>query len=553
MSEDKAVILVRAEALKKSRKLAGLSRRRKYVAIPEPEEHLYVSVQETDGSRSLLQVLAEGIKETNGIDRDSLLYRVRTAPVPVGLLFSKVKDNAWDLVVEGYLSFKDTGKFLRAVAMNLAGLHAPLTVGLTESWLVNQVGARVRDAAFEHTIGDLRNTDALPSVWWQEQFGSWLNDVGLNLTLSEVRWRNTDAEAAETAAVQQKEIERLIEARQREQMLELEMAREAAAYKEHKRGIEADLILSDKERAHQLQLLETKHRTELLEAERALENTRREAEKAALEHDVRMAQLRGDMAALCDAQKSVEKMDARHSEVMNELESLKKILTKLSSLPEHLLAGMSGEDREQAHSIAERLISPEFGISPSALAGLGFQVDRQSLIGMLREREGSIEKRVSVRKAELVTRDIGTARVHALPVNSSMRLEFTTERSGYVTLLNIGTSGAVYIHIPNAYVSPGEAKAVSGHTYTIPGEELLPIAQMHRWGLDYVEIGPPGWEHLAVIVSDVPLIDDPVCARAVKQDPFIRLSNREIGMLYEALDNAAPETWSGGVLSFLVE
>lgn len=499
------------------------------------------------------QVLTDSIKTCDDIDKNSLVYRVRTAPVPVELLFSKAKDNAWDFIIEGHLSIKEPKKFLSVVAMCLAGPEAPLTDGLMESWLVNQTGARVRDTACTHTLEDLRISDALPPAWWEEQLGLWLEDFGLSVALCEVHWRNTDFEAAEAAAARQQEIERLMKARSHEQMLALEAAKEAAAYQKQKRDIEADLILSDQERANRLQLLETKHRTARLEAEMERENVRREAERAALEHEVRMAQLRRDMAALCDAEKSVEKMDARHSEVMHELESLKKTLTELSSLPEHLLAGMTGEDREQAHSIVERLISPEFGISPAALARLGFQVDRQSLIGMLREREGGAERQVTVRKAELVARDIGTARVHALPVNSSLRLEFTTERSGYVTLLNIGTSGAVYIHIPNAYVLPGEAKAVSGNTYTVPGEELLPIAQIHQWGLDYVEIGPPGWEHLAVIISDVPLIDSPICARAAKQDPFIRLSNMEIGTLYEALDSAAPETWSGGVLSFLVE
>lgn len=203
--------------------------------------------------------------------------------------------------------------------------------------------------------------------------------------------------------------------------------------------------------------------------------------------------------------------------------------------------------------MAELLVSPEHGVSASAVAALGFRVERQNLVEALRRKAATDDEKVQIRKTELVTRDIGTAKVKGLPINTSLQFEFTTLRSGYVTLINIGTSGSVYVHVPNAYVTLDHAKVDHARSYAIPGPELLPCEQLRRFGLDYVEAGPPGWEHIAALVSDEPVVGEHVLAQGRPDAPFVKLAPSDIEGLCEALGSLSSEAWTAGVLSFLVE
>ena len=224
----------------------------------------------------------------------------------------------------------------------------------------------------------------------------------------------------------------------------------------------------------------------------------------------------------------------------------------LARLPGDLLVQLSDRDAENANRAAERLVSPEFNVSPSALARLGYHVDRQSLVQFLRDKEVADGKPITLSKAELVTRDIGTAKVKALPVNTTLQFELATTRRGYVTFLNIGTSGTVYMQIPNAYVDLEASRVEVGRAYRVPGVELMPWERLRQDGLDYLEAGPPGWEHLVAIVSDKPFIDGGCLARTRVEPPFVILSPAEISDLCDALSQRNTKSWSAGVLSFLV-
>jgi hypothetical protein len=173
-------------------------------------------------------------------------------------------------------------------------------------------------------------------------------------------------------------------------------------------------------------------------------------------------------------------------------------------------------------------------------------------VQFLREKEVADGKSITVCKAELITRDIGTAKVKALPVNSPLQFEFTTARRGYVSLLNVGTSGTVYLHVPNAYVVLEASRVEAGRVYRVPGPELMPWDRLRHDGLDYIEAGPPGWEHLVAIVSDEPFISAGCLARAHVDPPFVTLSTAEISDLCDALGERGSKSWSAGVLSFLV-
>jgi len=421
-----------------------------------------------------------------------------------------------------------------------------------QSWMVRATASKVQDAVRDHKIEDLRYQDALPATWWETHLSDWLGESGISLYVGEIEYTSAEANAAAAKAARQRDLKRIAEAKQQEREIELtEMATEAE-YEKQKNQIKFDLTLSDQERSHQLQLLEKLHRKELIEADTEIENARREAEKAVLEHEATLALLRQDADAVENAEERDRQAEEHHQLVVKELAELKLTLTKLADLPENLLAQLADLDSRKASVAADRIVSPEFGISASLLTGLGFQVGRQNIVECLCERAAADVDRVSIRKTELVTRDIGTVKVRALPINTSLQFEFSTERSGYVTLLNIGTSGSIYIHVPNAYVTMERARVEGGHSYAVPGPELLPWERLRQLGLEYVEVGPPGWEHIAVLVSDSPLLDECSLYETDKDAPFVKLEIDDIASLFERISAAPEDSWSAGVLSFLV-
>jgi hypothetical protein len=113
-----------------------------------------------------------------------------------------------------------------------------------------------------------------------------------------------------------------------------------------------------------------------------------------------------------------------------------------------------------------------------------------------------------------------------------------------VTFLNPGTSGRFWLQVPNAL--KGRAQVHGPGNYWIPGPELLP------WKGDYWEGGPPGEEHLVVIVSESPVIEDSTLARSTTDEPFVELTDEELDRLRERLKELDPSTWSAGVRSFWV-
>ena len=220
---------------------------------------------------------------------------------------------------------------------------------------------------------------------------------------------------------------------------------------------------------------------------------------------------------------------------------------------------LPGRNAKTANTAAERLVSPEFNVPTSVLTRLGYHVEQQTLVESLRKKAQVDGEPVRIRKMALVTReikaatrDIGTVKVRALPINTSLQFEFSTAKAGCVTLLNLGTSGALYVHVPNAYIGVHGARAESGRAYSVPGPELLPWEALQQHGLDYVEVGPPGWEHLVVLVSEKPLLTAEILARASGDSPFVKLDADEIAGMCERLSEQADDQWSAGVLSFLV-
>jgi hypothetical protein len=168
---------------------------------------------------------------------------------------------------------------------------------------------------------------------------------------------------------------------------------------------------------------------------------------------------------------------------------------------------------------------------------------------------------VQVRKNNLKrqrysTRDIvtGPAReveFDTLFFHEKVDFEFTSPRSGYVTVINPGTSGKFWLHVPNAQRPMPRIEA--GRPCQVPSPELLPEDKLEAAGLAYFERGPAGWEYIVVIVSDEPLMEAAVVARSRDQAPVIELSPAELQGALDRLERMGRDHWASGVARFRVE
>jgi hypothetical protein len=535
--------------------MLGLKRTKATLTPPDKNTHLYVRSRGANGVFEIRREIPEEGKSVAVASGDQGIY-VSLARWPLELQFPAIlrddDGHAWDLHLHGSWAVDESRRFVCSTVMNAASSSVDVSNDLVQSWIVRATNARVLDAVRDQNIEDLRSKDALPARWWEKNLCEWLTEQAISVQVAKVEFVSAEAEAAEAEATRQRDLERLSQARERERDAEIREAAGKAEYEKEKKRIEADMAISEQERAHQLQILERRHRKELIEADAEIANARREAEKAALEHEATMARLRRDTEAVAQAEVRGKEAEDRHQAVLKEIDGLKSTLARIADLPDNLLAQLADRDARRSNAAAERLVSPEFGVSASALAALGFRVERQNLVEALRQKSARDDEKVTIRKTELVTRDIGTAKVKGLPINTSLQFEFTTLRSGHVTLINIGTSGSVYVHVPNAYVTLDHAKVDRARSYAIPGPELLPWDRLRQLGLDYVEVGPPGWEHIAVLISDRPLVNSRVLASASSDAPFVKLAAKDVAELCETLTDEPAEQWSAGVLSFLV-
>lgn len=521
------------------------------IILPEasPDLGFFLVSKATDKPELSCIPREEALKALAGAQEAKVLV-LRKAPIPLALSFTSVlKDedgNKWDVLVNGACSICNMESFLNRYGIHAVTPEMPISRVVMEAWTFSVVQPRLGDALGDVTISDLRDKNVLPATWWEIQFNKWFSERGIAFKDLSVEWKSADAARAEEERVRKLEMERIEQERNLQLEAELREAQVKACYEEEKARIERDKLLSDTERTHQLQVLELSHRKELLDAETGIENARRKAEQSALEHEVAIALLRHDL-------ESARKAETRMSEVQNERATFTEVMAKatillkqLGGISEPLLQQLAGKDSRQAYQAAERLSSPEFNISASTLATLGFGVEKQALVQRLANKQSCDAQAVQLLKLDFIPRDIGTAIIKALPIGRSLQFEFNSRRAGYATLLNLGTSGNVYLQVPNAMIGGQNVRVVSDKSYFVPGRDLFP------WDGDYREEGPGGWEHIVGIVSDEPVIPQDILFRSTPDSPIVRLTAEEVSMLFAQLEELSPTTWSAGVLSFLV-
>jgi hypothetical protein len=554
MEED---IVVEIMETVQKKKWWGSKSRKNTIIIPEVDGSSLFLEKNIKAGGGELQEIARPEKEMS-FDTENMfrLIAVSNEWLQLELSFPSItKDsqgNEYDLFLCGKWKISNPFIFLTSCGLSLTGIKEPLSNKTVLSWISSEIGTRVRNAVDEKDVDDLVGKDAIPAQVWQSFLHEWLENTGITVAIHKRPvWKSADAEVAKSEKKRQEEKRKKLTSIKQEQELEVEKAKAATNLQKEIDKINNDLTLSREEQAHQLEILRKKQAAELVQANKALESLRGQSERDALQHKFEMAKLSNDMEAISRAEKEQKEANRKYEELMEKIAAMEKGLEKKGDEISSLLTALSSSEQKKSYDAAETLVT-QFDFTPELLNEMGFPASPQVFVERLKQKKLESES-IRIEKTELITRNIGTKRVKGLPINTSLQFEFSTRKTGYLTLLNIGTSGDIFIHVPNAYVAPVQAEVEEGRVYGIPGRELLPWEKLREMELDYIEIGPPGWEHLAAIVSEKPLIDTRLLRKASFDNPFVQLTNEEFSELYEKLNEKSIGKWFAGVLSFLVE
>ena len=137
-----------------------------------------------------------------------------------------------------------------------------------------------------------------------------------------------------------------------------------------------------------------------------------------------------------------------------------------------------------------------------------------------------------------------------LEIGKPADFELVSSMSGYLTLINLGTSGRIWLSIPNAYRSGPRVEA--RRSYRVPGDELMPHDALRSAGIEYLENGPEGWEYQVAMVSDQPVVDPSMLKGVHPREPFAELRECDLRIIRDRLDRLGSARWVSTVVGFLV-
>lgn len=375
-----------------------------------------------------------------------------------------------------------------------------------------------------------------------------LAQLDQELKKAQVAKANAEAEAARLAAEAAKHRE--LESQAREAEARAALAREREEVLEQKRRIfeqQRELLLL------RLQQEQEKVRQEKAKADAEVRVAAERAEAARLERErAELDRRRADqeLQRAEASRKHLDQVQASEKDHLTRLEGVLERIMKLftSGILQKLLSGRPGQAYDAAGWVTH------LGVSAQDLKDLGIMT-QQSFIERFQANTVEIRK-TNLAQRDITTRDITTGpeqelAVDTLPIKERVDFEFTSPRSGYVTIINPGTSGAFLLHAPNAYRA---APRVEAHrTYQVPGPEVLPREELARNGLAFYEGGPTGWEYLVVIVSDELVVNEAIVARSTPKAPIVELSTDEVQGIVDRLDQLGRDRWVAGVRQFRVE
>ncbi len=452
-----------------------------------------------------------------------------------------------DLVVEGQWEVAGPQLFLDSYGHTAAFPNAPLRRMLAESWITHTMGLHLQ-GVFSR-IESLQSLELGSTDWLRPLLAQPLAGHGIRLEVDGCRFEPPDAVRARLQKQRTEDFARLDAERDsvasaisRRVLLQIQFEAERSR-------LAGMAYPTSSMREDALEKLERARCRDLMLSEIKIASARLAWNKATLQHETAMARAANHAEGVKKAMSKLYEAERDHRRVMAFYTQAQNTLSKIARIAIPVLSVLSGHDPVAAHQMAERLISSEFGFGADGLLALGYAVQSQALVQALRRKNMADGESIRI-KSLSAGRDAGTAPVKTLKINSQIRFEFLTQRGGCLTILNIGSSGFVHVQAPNFFVPDPRVEA--DRMYTVPGPEIMPLERLLQSGLDYVETGPPGWEHMAVIVSEKPIIAREILSRGTAAAPFVRLQQQEFDDLCFAINQLPVQEWTSNFLSFLV-
>lgn len=497
------------------------------------------------------------------------------------------REHHWDLQINALLAFKDRHDIENLLSKGLgnlvnqnSGLDVDQICTFIAHRLHDQVALKIANVAPDGNATSAGNT----FTWLQNELNAWLTPFGLGATLQEPPRLTSATHATQELARLEREREEQALARRRTELdLILQEKKTLLAFEEEKDRIEHDLSMNRASREMKLDELAQQFQMKRIMAERELEELRLAGDIARQQHALEIQRVINETLKLqaisnlmgevekeellarirtAQAQQRTAEADAAAADrrilELKEDEQVVREDKEARVLVAQLLADSHYEHRAR---IANRLIE-EHHYTCRMLAELGVEVRRDLLLETLRWR--SAENRITLKfvdpSAKLIhndrrfaTRSIGASPQTSLRAHGLANFSGRSGKRGYVTLLNFGSTGACHVHCPSHWVSPQQAFVGADADLQVPGAPIMPQADLDRLGYDYRHDGNRGYEHMALIISDAPLISSGMlAARCSDTRPFLTLDHEEMETFRSQLIEAPAPTWQCGVLTMHV-
>lgn len=514
--------------------------------LGKPATETYLCRGFADRSDEVKRILPK--QKVGRLGPDDLVAQVSTGPFEAEISFAGLvgKDGVdFDVTVSTTWRIADARAFLNDRGLNWLKSTESVGVVRVENLLADCCKQPVTDEMRTITYESMKKQDALPVTWWRDKLRSWcsLNWLGL-VEINDVSYESATADKA--VEIQRRQELQELEAAERQQQQEAEVRLRAqrAEFENAKRQIEAEKELSEQERQARLEEARLEHEKKALKLREEMQTIKLEGQRKRAELEAEIARQRHRADEAEEIRRQAEEAEERSKELLADIRQAQDETAEIHKvIGDAIKQGMAG---------AERMAASAVQVSPTTLGLLGRASGPGYLAHVLQTKASGSAPGIIMKKVELLTRDIGTKKVDSLAINSSLQFEFMSRRAGYATVLNIGTSGAVWLQIPNAYVDVDEAQVAAGQKYTVPGS-LLPADELSRNNLAYLEVGPPGWEELVVVVSNEPLVTAADVFESTPDSPFVQLSDERVEELLDQLASMSDQSWGAGMLAFVVE
>lgn len=309
--------------------------------------------QDPDGARRLNPVTSEVVEYQQAADRHFAFVIVSTTPHEMQLEFSAVArdrgGHPFDLILDCSCCVRQLEEFISEVVLKHASPQVPMTVPRAKVWMENTVRTRLREQVAEQlarfSFEELRDREVLQSAWWEKKVNNWLTGSGIAISVDRACWESPDADRAEKERLNQREMERHLEASQKTHELELAVIQSDAAHRAEIEAIRARREMAEEERRHEEEMARVRREIELEKEREELRQikTRRQAE--ALAADAETARLNRQEDQACQFEQMKRELLERNQ---RELEQAKMQLA--DELAKRLQAnpGMVGQIEKDA-------------------------------------------------------------------------------------------------------------------------------------------------------------------------------------------------------------